>query len=455
MLRQTGGFARAAAVFLITFAAALAAAAPQANAQPSESEQRAEAEALFQRMLANPNDLDAAFRYASLEAALGDQEAAIGALERMLFYNADLPRVRLELGVLYFKLGSYEMARANFEAAVVAADTPEDVREKVAGFLREIDRRVADNQLLFFGSGGLRYQSNANIGPDSAVVRALGNDAVLSQQYLRRADTNAFVSAGLRHVYDFQNQRGDTWETNAAFLDTRQFRVSRLNLGIAQVDTGPRIAIGDYGSGFSIRPYAIGAGVLLGDRPYLGSPGAGLSARWLSLSGLLIEPGAEVSSRRFFNSGPYPNATQQNGSQYTFFVNLGAPVPFFAPWRATVRPFFARAITRYQPYAYDQTGVDVVLSTDFAAPIPTWSERPWNFAAFGGVSYTRYRTPDAIVDPVTFRRDTNWRVGTALDMPIYQWLGVAAQVAYTRTASTVANFKNRNFSVSLAPSFRF
>ncbi len=443
-------------LFLSVVFASFLAATP-VRAQASEAEQRAEAEALFQRMLSKPNDLDAAFRYASLQAALGDQEAAIGALERMLFYNANLPRVRLELGVLYFKLGSYEMARANFEAALAGTDTPEDVREKVTGFLREIDRRVADNQLVFFGSAGLRYQSNATIGPDSAVVRALGNDAVLSNQYLRRPDTNAFVSAGLRHVYDFQNQRGDTWETNAAFLDTQQFRVRRLNLGVGQADTGPRIVIGDYGSGFSIRPYAIGAGVLLGDRPYLGSPGAGLSARFLSLNGFLIEPAFEVSSRRFFNSGPYPNATQQNGAQYTAYVNIGAPVPFvpFGAWRATVRPFFARAITRYQAYAYDQTGVDVVLSTDFAPPIRTWSERPWNFAAFGGVSYTRYRIPDTIVDPVTYRRDTNWRVGAALDMPIYQWLGLAAQVAYTRTASTVPNFKNRNFSVSLAPSFRF
>ena len=36
-------------------------------------------------------------------------------------FNPNLPRVKLELGVLYFKLGSYELARSYFQEAVNAA----------------------------------------------------------------------------------------------------------------------------------------------------------------------------------------------------------------------------------------------------------------------------------------------------------------------------------------------
>ena len=75
---------------------------------------------LFKRMLVKPNDLDAAFRYSEIETKLGDYEAAIGALERMLFYNPNLPRVKLELGLLYFRLHSYEMARSYFNAAIAS-----------------------------------------------------------------------------------------------------------------------------------------------------------------------------------------------------------------------------------------------------------------------------------------------------------------------------------------------
>src|SRR5260221_9521915 len=50
------------------------------------------ADLLFKRLLLKPDDLDAGFRYAELETELGDYEAAIGALERMLYYNPNLPR---------------------------------------------------------------------------------------------------------------------------------------------------------------------------------------------------------------------------------------------------------------------------------------------------------------------------------------------------------------------------
>ena len=81
----------------------------------SDADKRIAADLLFKRLLIKPDDLDAGFRYAELETELGDYEAAIGALERMLYYNPNLPRVKLQLGVLYFHLRSYEMARTYFE----------------------------------------------------------------------------------------------------------------------------------------------------------------------------------------------------------------------------------------------------------------------------------------------------------------------------------------------------
>ena len=55
--------------------------------------------ALFQQMYKNPSNLEASFKFAEQAVKRGDYEAAIGALERMLFFNPNLPRVKLELGV--------------------------------------------------------------------------------------------------------------------------------------------------------------------------------------------------------------------------------------------------------------------------------------------------------------------------------------------------------------------
>jgi tetratricopeptide (TPR) repeat protein len=92
-----------------------------ATAQTVNAEDRpaleAQKEALFQQMFRDPANLDVTFAYADVSARLGDYEAAVSALERLLLFNPDLPRVQLELGALYFRMGSYELARDYFDKA--------------------------------------------------------------------------------------------------------------------------------------------------------------------------------------------------------------------------------------------------------------------------------------------------------------------------------------------------
>src|SRR5262249_24884426 len=92
---------------------------------------KSEQQALFARMLKEPANLDVAFHYAEVSTKLNDFEAAIGSLERMLFFNPNLSRVKLELGVVYFRLGSYEMAKTYFTNAIKVPATPSEVRVKV------------------------------------------------------------------------------------------------------------------------------------------------------------------------------------------------------------------------------------------------------------------------------------------------------------------------------------
>ena len=63
----------------------------------------ADLERAFQVILADPADLDAAFEYERFAAVLGNFEAAISSLERMLMFDADLLQLHVELGVLCFR----------------------------------------------------------------------------------------------------------------------------------------------------------------------------------------------------------------------------------------------------------------------------------------------------------------------------------------------------------------
>jgi hypothetical protein len=151
VLAAVAGFASAAfAVPPAALAEAPGASTPTQVASPpaasvTDADKRVIADLLFKRQLLKPDDLDAAFRYAELETELGDYEAAIGGLERILYYNPDLPGVRLQLGVLYFHLRSYEMARNCFDAVLNAPDVPPDIRTEVQTYVAAVDKAVAIN----------------------------------------------------------------------------------------------------------------------------------------------------------------------------------------------------------------------------------------------------------------------------------------------------------------------
>jgi tetratricopeptide (TPR) repeat protein len=224
--------------FRLVAALAIALSLGSAVARAQTMVASAEYDELFRRVLREPANLDLSFRFAEAATRIGDYEAAIGALERMLFYNPNLPRVKLELGILYFRLGSYEMARSYFRGALAAPDAPLEIRGRVEGFLAEIERRLSTTQWSVYGQTGLRHQSNANAGPSSSLVRGAGLDVILDRRYVRQPDWNAFGVAAIRHVYDFENQRGDVWETSLVGYAARQFHVTRLDLGLAEIQTG-------------------------------------------------------------------------------------------------------------------------------------------------------------------------------------------------------------------------
>jgi len=127
-------FRRALLQFFFAIALLGAAVATPAAAEDDRAALQAKKDQLFQQMLANPSNLDVLFAYADVSAKLGDNEAAISALDQMLLFNPNLPRVDLELGALYFRLGSFDVAQSYFEKAL-AANPPPEVKDRVNQYL--------------------------------------------------------------------------------------------------------------------------------------------------------------------------------------------------------------------------------------------------------------------------------------------------------------------------------
>jgi tetratricopeptide (TPR) repeat protein len=461
--RRFGGvFAAAicvAGAALVFSSAAIAQTASQstspAPAAPASAEdKRIAADLLFKRLLVKPDDLDAGFRYAELETDLGDYEAAIGALERMLYYNPNLLRVKLQLGVLYFHLHSYEMARSYFNAVLASKDLPDDARREVQLYIDAVDRAVAINQLSVYAQAGLEYQTNANAGPNSPNVLALGQNALLSPQFQKTPDWNAYGIVTAHDFYDFDDQRGDGWESDLIAYYSQQFRVTQLDMALVELRTGPRIGLGDYG-GPTIHPYAIGNALSLGGANYLNTVGGGVSLNWPVNETIAITPGVEFRNRWFYNSADYPTAAGQSGGQWIGYVFGSGLVsaPLGLSWQSRIS--YTDAHAAYQPYAFQDVSVDFGLPYSFAAPAFARTSSLWTLTPSVGFSYTPYAGPDPIVDPFTTRVDTQWRVAAVLDMTFYQRLGFSLQVEYLHTNSTIPNYRLQDFIVAAGPTFRF
>ena len=126
---------------VVCLIAAAPAVAQQAAPTPEPTPQmRAAYDAAFQATLAKPADPETLVKFADMAVQVGDYEGAISALERLLLIDGDQPEVKLELGVLYVRLGSFEAARNYFEEVLVSPTATDELKDKAEDYLEKTAR---------------------------------------------------------------------------------------------------------------------------------------------------------------------------------------------------------------------------------------------------------------------------------------------------------------------------
>lgn len=113
--------------------------APGANAsERSRDVVQQEFKRSFQAVLANPTDAKATLHYAHLAQEMKDYESAIPPLERLLMLNPELPQVRLEIGVMYYRLKSGDMARTYLTQVKNDAKADAALKAKADSYLAKL-----------------------------------------------------------------------------------------------------------------------------------------------------------------------------------------------------------------------------------------------------------------------------------------------------------------------------
>ena len=90
----------------ICLTAGVTLSAPAAAQVVDQTDLRQKQAAQFTEMFNNPDNVELMYAYALTSIKLRDYEAAISTLERILIFRPDTPRVEIELGAAYYRIGS-------------------------------------------------------------------------------------------------------------------------------------------------------------------------------------------------------------------------------------------------------------------------------------------------------------------------------------------------------------
>jgi hypothetical protein len=163
---------------------------------------------VFKKLFKDPTNLSLLFEYANLSILVGDLEAAIGVFEQMLIYDSELSRIRLELGVLYFRLGAFALAN-NYLQSVKEFNPPPEVEAKVDAFLEAIVSAEEPIQWQQNLSLGMKHTTNGNSGINADFIEIGDFLLAVDPASKREGDQSSLLNYSLSIDQDLNHPRGD------------------------------------------------------------------------------------------------------------------------------------------------------------------------------------------------------------------------------------------------------
>jgi len=443
-------------------AAAWLACASGALAQDTDTTSlQAKKQALFQQMLRDPANLDVAFAYADVAAQLGDNEAAVAALERMLLFNPNLPRVDLELGALYFRMGSFEAAESYFDKAK-SFNPPPEVMARIDDYLAQIHKSEQPNQFTGFFMMGAQYQTDANVAPGSPLISSPIGDVLLSNQFVKHDDANFFATGSVLYSYDLGDQDRDTIETVATGFANHYLQFKRLDIDLGEVTVGPRLRYpsAPFVTDLTFKPYAIVNEVGLGENQYFWTYGAGLEFTGVLPGEVAAKISWEFREKNFSDAPDRPLSRGLNGNDNVLSLVLTKPI---TPNQAVSFEFdYLDQATRLTYYA----NMDYAFSGGYRIRYddPTGLLKlPWETVGFLSRSYAVYQSPDPCCvtgydgfgPTFSDRFDRHWRFGVTQTFQVAQNMAVVLQLQRDIVSSNLPLYGYTSDSVLIGPQIRF
>lgn len=401
----------------------------------------------FRAVLQNPGDMGANAAYAQRLIDAGEYEKAIASLERILITDPSQSQVRVEIGALYFRLGSYETARVYFRRALADPNLPAALRPQAEQFLVDIAERLSRHQFTGFASVGAKWQENANTGADPATVRGFGALVGRPASARPQSDFSFFGASKVVHSYDLDTQDEAKLESTVLGYGNAFTRFSHQDVLLGEFTTGVRFKPlpGDLGD-LQIRPHVIGNYVGLDGDRLLSTYGFGLDVAMTWSERLASELTLELRREDYGPIADLGDTQHQTGDAKVIKLRTAYEL---ADRSVIILDLQYRSdATRRGYYDYTQYLGQLTYSLPYAAPMQL-TERPWNVAPYVAWYSRPYGAPDPTVNPAQTRFDNNIRLGIINTIPIADGWSTFQQVEHTWGDSNIPNYSFRDTAVTV------
>ncbi|MBI3514251.1 MAG: tetratricopeptide repeat protein [Proteobacteria bacterium] len=425
---------------------ALPAAAQQLDVQRSLDEG-------FRRVFQNPADMGANRTYAKQLIDAGEYEKAVAALERILITDPTQTAVRVEIGALYFRLGSYEAARSYFQRALADPSLSPELRAEVERFLADIAERQSAHQFTGFAGVGARWQDNANSGPDATILRGGGFLVARPATSRPQSDFSFFGAGRVQHSYDLDTQNDAHIVSTLLGYGNAYSRFTRQDLVLGELTSGLRFkpAPADL-KDLQIRPHFIGNYVVLDGNRYFSTLGFGLDATYVWSERLASELTFEYRRPEYGTNAALGDTQNQTGDEKV--IKLRTAYELSASQTVIMDLLYRSTSTKRGYYDYGQYQATLTYNLVYAAPVqiaqPSWSVAPYV------TWYSRpYAGPDPLVNPAAKRFDNQVRLGVVHTIPIAENWSTYQQVEHIWGDSNIPNYSFQDTAVVVGLTRRF
>lgn len=393
-----------------------------------------------------PNNMDYLFEYAKMATTLEEYEKAIDAYIAMLEKTPSLQRIRLDLALLYTKMGEFEESKALLED-VLAENPPEEVKQKITQLIDVADKGLKVHTFTASASANYAHDSNANSAASSGEITILGSSFDLPPNSKASNDSSAAFSAGVGHSYriaPFEHKDFSVrWNSNAIAYKTEQAALDELDIVLLGFSAGPAIYVKPWRTNFSLKgSYNY---VDLHDRNFLNTLSSEFAANFAATQKLILSSAIIAEHQHYVNTPTVLTYGDRTGNAYQtkFGARYALTKDDMLQGSFTFRNEDARRI--YYKNSYFELGAGYMRMF------------PFDVFLNAGTNYkhTEYDGPDPLISSVTTREDRTWLGNLTLGKKLEKGLTFTIGYQYKNVDSSLQNYEYDNHRLMTGLGWQF